>query len=140
VIVKLLCDECIGKPVLELMQATLRQCGEEVDFKHIVDYQFAGVHDDVWIPQIVAESRIIISADRGRGARRGGKLPFVCRRHNLTHVLLSASIHQMGSTEKMSAILSVWPYIKSNVTVAPWGSRFSIRKSSEHIVHCVQKL
>lgn len=127
--IRLLFDECVGKPVMEKIKAAVSISLDQPEFSHVLDFQKQGVHDEDWIPRIAEEGNwIVITGDRGRRgkANKGEKLPVVCKRHGVTHVVLSKAIHHKGSIEKMAAILSVWSDIQKLVD-APNGSMHVLR-------------
>lgn len=101
---------------------------DQVELKHVLDYQEQGTWDEQWIPAIADQGWIIITGDRGGLGRKqkGAKLPIVCKRHGVTHVVLSATIHNKNSVQKLAAILTVWPELMKLVD-APRGSRHLLR-------------
>jgi hypothetical protein len=126
--IKLLFDECVGKPVMERLATWLAAAPEKTLLGHILDYQRQGTHDEVWVPQVATEGWVVITADRGRRGKRskGEKLPILCRSFGITHVMLSSSIHNRSGFEKCQAILAVWPEIVK-LPAAPKGSGHLLR-------------
>jgi hypothetical protein len=130
---KLIFDECLSAPILESLKSFLQTAGVSLTFKGIVEHQRSGVTDKDWIPKIALEGGwVVISSDRGK--RRGGeppdeKLPFLCRKFRVTHVLLSGSIHSEKAFVKGQAIVAVWRELLT-VTSATRGTRFQIKKNS----------
>lgn len=125
---KLLFDECVGKPhvdgIARLAQMDLSD--ERPEVRHILEFQQQGVWDEQWIPRVASEGWILITADRGKkGPKKGEKLPRLCVRHRITHVVLSTGMHRRKSFEKMLAILSVW-YVLLKLRDAPPGSRYQL--------------
>jgi hypothetical protein len=120
---KLLFDECLGKPVVEKLGELLTRLVEEpVELRHLLDLQPPGTKDQIWVPKIAGGDWIVISTDRGK-KNKGAKLPLVCQRFGVTHVLFSAAVHRRTSREKIEAILEVWPDL-AKVADAPRGSRY----------------
>lgn len=117
-------DECIGKPVmLQLRQLV----STDSQFVHICDYYRQGIKDTDWIPRIAAEGRwVVITSDGGKGSKKGEKLPDLCRAHSLTHVVLSSSLHQKSSREKIAVIAPLWPGIEA-LAFEPAGGRWQLR-------------
>lgn len=108
---RFLFDECFGKPIVEPLRALVGMGkGEKPELKHILDITASGTHDEVWIPQIAREGWTVITIDGGRrpNKQRGEKLPRLCARYNLTHVILSPAVHQRTAFEKLLTVLSVW--------------------------------
>ena len=88
---RLMFDECVGKPAMEEIQRTISLSLDEAEFKHVLDFQRQGVLDEDWIPRIAREGDwVVITADRGRrgSAKKGEKLPVVCKQQGVTHVVL----------------------------------------------------
>jgi hypothetical protein len=75
---KFLFDECIGRPLVERLR-TFLQVGDD-EIVSILDRQKEGVLDEDWVPEIAADGCwVVVSADRGRLASKGAKLPRLCR-------------------------------------------------------------
>lgn len=125
---KFLFDECVGKPVMDLLRKSIIALSvDEPEFAHVLDFQKQGEFDDVWIPRIAQDDWIVVTSDRGRrGKKNGKKLPLVCKQHQVTHVALSGTIDQMNSLDKMAIILAVWDDMKK-LAAAPKGSAHLIR-------------
>lgn len=134
-LLRLLFDECVGKPTMLAIAELLVAEPEKPDLQHVLDFQSQGVRDEVWVPKAATEGRIIITADRGK--RGGGaKLPLLCRRYGITHVMLSATLHHRKGFEKAAAILTVWPELAKLPNV-PKGSGYSLRLTSAGGPHLV---
>lgn len=103
--------------------------GEKPEIRHLLEFQQSGVQDEIWIPRLSSEGWTIITSDGGRtpNKNRGEKLPRLCARHAVTHVLLSPAVHQRPSFEKLLTILSVW-YRLLSISVDPEskGHRFVV--------------
>jgi hypothetical protein len=123
---KLLLDECVGKSIAHAMRDLIALSDEDAEIAHILDFQSQGVTDEVWIPRIAKENWIVLTGDRAKQSSKGGKLPILCKAFLVTHVMLSAAIHQMKSLDKERMILHVWHDLKKLVD-APKGSGYSLR-------------
>jgi hypothetical protein len=87
------------------------------------------VPDDVWLERVASEDWVIISSDRGK--KYGGpKLPRFCEELSITHILISASLHQEKQFEKARAIVYLFPELIEIATAQERGSRFSMRYNS----------
>ena len=84
--------------------------GEKPEISHVLDLTAAGTRDEVWIPRISREAWTVLTVDGGRTPNklRGEKLPSLCARMAVTHVILSPAVHMRTSFEKLLTILSVW--------------------------------
>jgi hypothetical protein len=127
---KFLFDECVSKPAMDKWNEYFRGTFYRVEGKHVYDFQFSGIHDEVWIPSIAADGYIIITADGGRnGRKKGEKLPRLCVQFGITHVVMTPSIHHKRVIEKTSILISVIADLVK-LPLAPKGSRFSLRLSN----------
>lgn len=128
---KLIFDECLSEPVLESLRPFLERVGIKLVLRSVVKYQRDGVPDKEWIPKIAAEGGwIIISSDRGKRNKRekfDEKLPYLCRSHRVTHVLLSGLIHNEKAFVKGQAVVAVWKELVASAT-ATRGTRFKLKK------------
>lgn len=125
---RLLFDECVGTPTLGLLKSVLATAPEKPCLRHILEFQSQGVHDEVWLPRISKDGWIIVTADRGRQGRtgKGEKLPVLCRQYDVTHVMLSKTIHHWNSFQKFRCIMAVWTDI-ARLASAPKGSAHLLR-------------
>lgn len=107
---KFLFDECVTKALMERLAAFLRETGCDYDFAYLMDRVGAGAKDRDWIPSVAAEGWIIVTADRGKQTKGGSekKLPQICAEYGATHILLSASLHQLPTNNKLRALIGVW--------------------------------
>jgi hypothetical protein len=108
---RLLFDECLGRPSIERLSALVATGkGEKPEIKHILEFAPSGTRDEVWIPRLASEGWTVITTDGGRTPNklRGEKLPQLCTRHSITHVIISPYVHNRTSFEKLLTILSVW--------------------------------
>jgi len=126
--IRILFDECVGKPVLDAIRPVLRLRTETFEMEHVLNFQEQGVADEDWLPKYAGEGWIIITADRGMGGlSKGEKLTIVCRKLAMTHITLSSKVHHKNNFDKTVAILSVWNDIINRVIHAEGGTRFSLR-------------
>jgi hypothetical protein len=107
---KFLFDECISQPAMDKLKKLV---SGEPHFEHLCSRFTSGIADNEWIPQLAQEGGwTVITADRARrGSQQGGKLPSLCDQFGITHVLISSTLHQRKSDEKVAALVLVWPEI-----------------------------
>lgn len=105
---RFLFDACIGRVTIERISSFLKVHELGIEFAHLSDFEKDGTLDDDWVPRLAGHDWIVISSDRGRTPSRGSKLPLVCKKYGVTHVLLSAAVHQLSGVDKSRAIISVW--------------------------------
>jgi hypothetical protein len=137
---RFLFDECISATVMDSLAEIFAVSYDGVQFKHIRDYQLLGVEDKVWLPQIQSEGGwIVITADRGKaGGKDADKLPMICDRLGITHVVLSAPVHQQKMADKVASVIAVFKELVDLIQEAVPGARFSIRKTALGRVHVVR--
>ncbi len=105
----------------------LKLSPHSVEAKHVTDFQFNGIHDEIWIPQIAADGYIVITADAGKGGTgKGEKLPRVCVVHKVTHLIFSTNVHRKKTFEKTTILIQVIDEIVK-LACEPKGSRFQLR-------------
>lgn len=119
---------CFGRVAVDKLIEFLGSGSDNVDFAHLSDFQLQEALDDDWVPQFVEEGWIVISADQGKRPSKGSKLPLLCRRYGVTHVLLSGSVHDLRTFDKARAIAAVWPSLLT-LSNAPKGSCHKIQKT-----------
>lgn len=92
---------------------------------HLYDIFNQSEKDEVWIPKLVGEDCLIVTADLGHG--KGPRLPALCKVHKRTHILLSPTMHnKVTKFEKARAIVILWHQIVDAMATEP-GSRFQIK-------------
>ena len=107
--IKLLFDECLTGPVVRHLHGLLSYTKLKIEVMLLPDFIKRGTHDDEWVPKIKDEGWIVVTGDSGKGGTgRGTKLPFVCAREGVTHVMLSGRLQQKTGFEKARAFISVW--------------------------------
>ena len=126
--IKILIDENIGKPITKAIASLLLYHFSKPIIKHIQDFYEEGITDDIWIPQIALEKWIIVTADRAK-KYGGAKLPSICKKFNVNHILISGRLHNEKQFEKARAIITVWPQILT-IPDEPAGTRFALRFTS----------
>ncbi len=107
----LLFDECFGRPSIDrLSQLVSVDKAEKPEIRHIFDFAPSGTFDEVWIPNLATQGWTVITSDRGSqpNRNRGEKLPRLCARYAITHILLSPTVHGRTSFEKLLTVLDVW--------------------------------
>jgi len=110
----LLFDECIGRPAVRQLAVFIKELNADPipEIRHILEFQEEGLRDEEWIPRMAGAGWTVVTADRGKGGIRGGeKLPRICAKLGVTHILLGPSIHSQKSADKILSILAVWPQI-----------------------------
>ena len=126
--IKLLLDECLGKPLIEDVERLLSWDVPKPNIKHLLDFFNEGTCDSVWIPQVAKEGWVILTADRAKKSRHA-KLPDICKHYKITHILMSSSVLNLKQNQKANAIVGVWEQIKLCAD-APSGTRFYFRLTS----------
>jgi hypothetical protein len=122
---KLMFDECVGKPVMDSLPGLLGFSKHEFELAHVLDKQQQGIWDENWIPSLAADGWIVVTGDRGKrgGRKKGEKLPIVCQQHGVTHIMIGPSLHDQPSFAKAQAIISLWDQI-ALLPDAPPGSAY----------------
>lgn len=109
---RLLLDECVSSP--KSLWAT-RTVLEGLDAQDSVHLDFLqnfmkrrGTKDKVWVPAAAeAGFSLVITADQGR-KKRGDKLPALCEKYRLTHVLVTHPVMARGLSFITFALLGAW--------------------------------
>jgi hypothetical protein len=109
--IRLLFDDCLSKHAVEALKGLAAFSQGSTEFGHLVDFNLGGEIDDDWIPKIASEGWTVVTTDRGKKPSRGGKLPLLCQLHDVTHVMLSGTIHKRNTFEKIRAMFDVWPQL-----------------------------
>src|SRR5262245_11340539 len=112
-------DECLSKPSTEELMELI---GGGYQFGHI-----SGEKDRNWIPRIAKQGRwIVITSDCGKQSPHKDRLPRLCAEQQVTHLLLSHTIHRRPMAEKQKILLQMWDEI-AKLGSYPAGSRFQLR-------------
>ena len=127
--IKIFFDENIGKPLVIALGNLLAFFHPKPQIRHIDEYLKSGIKDDIWLPKVAQENWLVVTADQGKGP--GAKLPHLCKKLGIRHVLISGKLHQQPQFEKARAILVVWPELLK-AFVAPKGSRFKLQCGPLH--------
>ena len=101
---KVLVDENIGKPLVKALSAILHFHPSKPLFKSLLEYYESGTLDPEWIKGIAEDGWVVITSDRGKKSG-GDKLPRLCRKYQVTHVLISGKLHNSPQFEKIKAII-----------------------------------
>jgi hypothetical protein len=121
--VKLLFDECVGAHIAAGFGDFLRtQYAEAHEVRHLSEFQKLGTADEIWIPDMASKGFVAVTGDRGKNGR-GKKLPLLCVKYSMTHIMFLPSIHSMKSADKIRAVISLWEDI-AKASKSPRGSRF----------------
>lgn len=134
--INLLFDENFGRPIVRVLAQAFLLQKETITAKHLSELATPGTEDDIWIPQIASGDWIVVSGDRAKRCG-GAKLPNVCVQHKVSHVLLSSTLHNSPSFEKLRAILYVWPCLCAIMT-RPRGLRFDLKCSQSGSYHLME--
>lgn len=120
-------DETFGHPwVTTLTNLFLMRRETQPYLKHVFHNVDPGTNDTDLIDSLDRGDCIIISGDTGRDEPR---LPQVCQQKNITHIILSSSVHHATKFERARAVVMLWPKILKTFD-APPGSRYQIQKDS----------
>jgi hypothetical protein len=112
-------DECLSKPSTEKL---MERVGGGYAFGHI-----SGEKDRNWIPRIAKQGRwVVITSDCGKQSPHKDRLPRICAENNVTHLLLTQSIHRLPMQEKQEILFQKWEEIVG-LGDHPPGSRFYLR-------------
>ena len=122
--VKLLLDECLGRPIVADMNKMLSWDIPAPTIHHLTNYFIHGTKDPDWIPKVKDQGWIILTQDKGKKGRH--KLPTICAHYKITHIIMSSSVSQLKQHQKANAIIGVWDKIKG-CAIAPKGTRFRLR-------------
>ncbi len=124
---KFLFDECsLGRPTAKALEQLLGFSPDEAEIAHVIDKYGEGATDEEWIPQAASEGWIIVTADAGKHKSKGEKLPIVCEKFAVTHIVFSRAVNRFSSFGRQRAIIDNWEGLVKTAE-APPGSRFSIR-------------
>jgi len=126
--IRLLFDECLGKPLLRDIEKLLSWDRPKPTISHLLDYFQAGTCDSVWIPKVAQDGWVILTSDRAKRSTHA-KLPNICLEYQITHILMGPSILHLKQSQKANAIVALWEDIKK-CNDAPKGTRFTMRLNS----------
>lgn len=122
--VKLLLDECLGRPIVADMNQMLSWDRPAPTIHHLTKYFLPGTKDEDWIPRIKNEGWVVLTQDKGRKGRH--KLPKICALYKITHIVLSKAVAHQKQYQKANTIIGAWEQIKecANATA---GTRFRLK-------------
>lgn len=122
---RILFDATFGEGWVEALKSFYRTHKEpKPRLLHLYDIFDRDVKDDEWIPRIVGQDCLIITADTGRDKPR---LTELCKQHKRTHIIFSPTmLNKVNQFQKARAIVVLWPDIVAAFT-CPSGSRFQIQ-------------
>jgi len=119
-------DATFGRPWVITLENLFSMRKESEPFlRHIYAVSKPKEQDPSWISKLDENEFIIISGDRGNKKPR---LPQICREKQITHIILSSTVHHSSRFERARAIIMLWPHLLETFE-APSGSRFQIEKS-----------
>lgn len=128
---KLLLDENISRPAALALQNLVSKTKEPAEVRHLLETCPMGILDPEWLPKFQNQKNpwLIVTADLGK--RSGGqRLPDICNKLRIRHVLISGKLHQRKQFDKMRAIMAVWPALKAAFESEP-GSRFKLQQADK---------
>lgn len=126
---RLLFDDWLSKHAVNSLREIAQFSRGAVEVSYLATLNCEGKLDDEWVPQLAGGGYLLITTDRAKKKSRGSKLPVLCRRSGLRHVMLSAAVHSLSQFDKLRAIFSVWPKLL-NAASAPPGAGFLLKKTS----------
>lgn len=107
--IKLFFDENIAPSIMVDLRIAVN-C--EWAFVHFQERFVLGDKDQDWVGSLKDEPGwIVLTADRGSRSRKGDKLPDICVKHGITHILLDSQIHHMRGPQKLEALIQSWSNI-----------------------------
>jgi hypothetical protein len=125
---KLFFDECVSSPRLikALQQFYTDIDGNcEADIVRLQEKFVSGEDDSVWLTKLQSEGGwIVITKDQGRST--GPKLPTICPKLGITHVVLLGTLDHAGVEAWKQAFVDVWQTLKLAPTLQP-GTKIKMR-------------
>ncbi len=122
--IKLMLDECLGRPIVLAMNEWLSWENPKPIINHLTNYFIPGTPDQDWIPEVKDQGWIIVSQDKGSKGRN--KLPQICSESKITHIILTKAVGRLKQVQKANAIFSLWEDIKKCYS-HPSGTRFRLK-------------
>ena len=126
--VKLLFDECVGSHIAEKLAQFLLDTGQNVEVKHIREFQQLGTPDEIWVPKLSALGYVTITGDRSKDPKKT-KLKLLCVKFQMTLLMLATSVYQLKSADKAIALTAAWHKIMQ-VAAGPRGDRYMMSMST----------
>ena len=126
---KLVFDATFGETwVIHLRDFFQNHSCPRPEIRHLFEIAGEDERDDlVWVPKLANLGCVVVSGDRGTHSKPCERLPRICRDQHVTHILLSAGMHDNAHKfEKARAIIILWHEIIAACQDAP-GSRYLIQ-------------
>jgi len=130
--VKLVFDATFGEPwVVHLRDFFQNHSCPRPQIRHLFEMTGEDERDDpVWIPKLAPLGCVVVSGDRGTHSKPFERLPRICREQHVTHILLSAGMHDNARKfERARAIVVLWHDIVAACQDTP-GSRYVIQPTN----------
>ncbi len=106
---KLFFDECLSKRLPVQISQIYSEDYPDLKTLHLTECYEPGTPDEKWIPLLEKEKDwIVITADDGMGSNKA-KLPLICAKLGITHIVMTPALHQSPYREHKQAILCLWP-------------------------------
>ena len=125
---KLVFDATFGEPwVVHLRGFFMNHSSPRPLIRHLFEIAGEEERDDiVWVPKLARLGCAVVSGDRGTHSRPFERLPRICAKERVTHILLSANMHNnAGKFERARAIIVLWHEILAACRDTP-GSRYQV--------------
>ncbi|MCW8131720.1 MAG: hypothetical protein KIS92_15345 [Planctomycetota bacterium] len=125
--IELFFDENFSKPAIDAFKNFVIVCGQpHLSLHHAFDHLPPGTSDEDLAKYCEGKGFLVISSDRGIK----GRIPIshYLESKNITHVILSAGIHQKKQFEKIRLVFSVLPDIEQ-AYAGPLGQKYSLSLS-----------
>lgn len=126
---RLLFDDCLSKHAVKALVDIAQFSRGAVEVAHLATINCEGKLDDEWVPEVANAGYLLVTTDRAKKKSQGSKLPVLCQRNGLRHVMLSAAVHQMSQFDKLRATLTVWPKLIDASLAVP-GAGFLLKKTN----------
>lgn len=122
---RLFFDECCSpRLVKKLAELNAAKC-PGLEINHLSDFFKRGDPDDKWLTLLKKKGEwIVVSADRGHQTK-GAKLPMVCRKLEITHLLFSSVLVKGGYTVQESVMIQIWGEI-TKLPLSPQGTQLTL--------------
>jgi hypothetical protein len=134
--IRIIFDECsISPKIVAELQAFYKRDWPHAELVHLIQRFKAGDKDPDWLARLQTDGEwIVVSSDKGKsdGGNTAAKLPLICQKSSITHIIISPSIDKGGSAAHRQAFSEIWPVLM-RVGELPKGSRLTLRFQSCHI-------
>jgi PIN like domain len=118
-------DECCSKRFKDDLRAFFAEDFPDLRVSHVLDHYNPGTGDSTWLKPLEDKSVIVITADIGRDPSKE-KLPLICKKLGVTHIVFSSTLINAGYTKQKSAIAAVWQQIVEQVPRLPRGTKVKL--------------